>query len=110
MIKGIDIILYEKTQTGVDSLNKAVYEEKPVVVKNVLVSPTTEQEELDTLNLTGRKAIYTMAIPKGDTHIWEDVNVEFFGEKWHTIGMPIKGIEALIPLEWNTKVRVERYG
>ncbi len=110
MIKGIDVILYEKAQTGVDGFNKPIYEETAVTVSNVLVTPSSETEILDTVNLTGRKAIYTMAIPKGDTHNWEDKTVEFFGEKWHTIGMPISGIEDMIPLDWNTKVRVERYG
>lgn len=109
MIKGISVILYEKTSVGKDPTNKPIYEETKTVVENVLVSPTQEQEILDVLNLTGRKAIYTLAIPKGDAHNWEDVDVEFFGKRWHTIGMPIQGIEKLIPLDWNVKVRVERY-
>lgn len=110
MIKGITVILYEKQQTGKDAFNTPIYEETAVTVENVLVAPAQEQEILDVLNLTGRKAVYTLAIPKGDTHNWEDRDVEFFGERWHTIGMPIKGIEEMIPLSWNTKVRVERYG
>lgn len=110
MIKGIPVTLYERAQTGVDGFNKPVYEETAVIVENVLVAPAQEEEVLDTLNLTGRRAVYTLGIPKGDTHIWEDRDVEFFGERWHTIGMPIQGIEAMIPLSWNKKVRVERYG
>lgn len=110
MIKGITVILYEKQQIGEDAFHQPIYEETPVPVENVLVAPTLEQEVLDTLNLTGRKAVYTLAIPKGDSHVWEDCNVEFFGERWHTIGMPIKGIDEMIPLSWNMKVRVERYG
>ncbi len=110
MIKGISVTLYERTETGVDAFNRPIYEETETVVENVLVAPSQEQEVLDTLNLTGRKAVYTLGIPKGDTHNWEDRDVEFFGERWHTIGMPISGIEDMIPLSWNTKVRVERYG
>ncbi len=110
MIKGIPVTLYEKIQVGEDPFHKPIYEEKPVIVENVLVAPAQEQEILDTLNLTGRKAVYTLGIPKGDEHVWEDRTVEFWGHKWHTIGMPIQGIESMIPLEWNMKVRVERYG
>lgn len=109
MIKGISVTLYNKTKIGEDDFNKPIYEETPKTIENVLVAPAQEQEVLDILNLTGRKAVYTLAIPKGDTNIWEDAYVEFFGERWHTIGMPIEGIEAMIPLEWNKKVRVERY-
>ena len=109
-MKGITVILYEKVQTGTDSFNRPVYEKRAVNVENVLVAPASEQEVLDTLNLTGRKAIYTLAIPKWDTHDWENCEAEFFGKRWKTVGMPIEGIEELIPLQWNKKVRVENYG
>lgn len=92
---------------GVDAFNRPVYSEVPVSVDNVLVAPVSSQEQLDTLNLTGRKAQYQLAIPKGDSHVWEGQRVRFFGETWRVIGKPIKGIDALIPLEWNQKVMVE---
>lgn len=110
MIRGVPVILYERTQTGVDGFNRPIYEETPTTVENVLVAPATEQEVLESVNLTGRKVVYTLGLPKGDSHDWEDATVEFWGEKFHTVGMPTTGIEAMIPLEWNTKVRVERYG
>lgn len=110
MIQGITVTLYQKKETGTDAFNRPIYEEVAEQVANVLVSPTQETEVLDVLNLTGRKAVYTLAIPKGDTHDWENVKVEFFGKTWRTIGMPISGIDDLIPLQWNTKVRVENYG
>lgn len=109
MIKGIDVILYTRVQAGMDPFNRPQYEEQAVTVKNVLVSPSTETEVIDSLNLTGAKAVYTLAIPKGDANDWQDKIVEFFGQKWHTVGCPIEGIPELIPLEWNKKVRVERY-
>jgi hypothetical protein len=62
------------------------------------------------LSLNGKKALYQLAIPKGDTHQWEDAEVEFFGERWKTVGYPTMGIEEMIPLDWNKKVLVERYG
>lgn len=76
------------------------------------INPRTGEasEILDTLNLTGKKAVYTIAIPKGDEHVWEDNKVEFFGETWKVIGLPQQGIEHNIPLEWNQKWMVERYG
>lgn len=107
MIKGISIILYDIVQTGTDDFNKPTYSETPVTVDNVLVYPSTSEEVTGTLNLTGKKAVYTMAIPKGDSHEWKNRNVEFFGDTFHTIGEPIKGIDANIPLLWNTKVEVE---
>jgi hypothetical protein len=109
-MKGITVTLYERMQSGTDAFNRPEYTEIPVEISNVLVAPATEagQELLDVLNLTGRKAVYTLAIPKGDTHSWEGCRVDFFGERWRVIGLPTEGIEDLIPLAWNRKVQVER--
>ena len=109
-MKGITITLYDRTKTDVDELNNPIYSETPVSVSNVLVAPVSSTEVLDTYNLTGRKAVYQLAIPKGDTHDWTaGKKVRFFGEDWRIIELPEEGIEALIPLQWNKKVRVERY-
>lgn len=110
IIRGITIKLYERTPNGSDAFGKETYTETPVSVDNVLVSPASSQEILDTINLYGKKAVYTLAIPKGDAHEWEDRKVEFFGQTWHTFGIPLEGIECDIPLDWNKKVTVERYG
>lgn len=104
------MVLYEKTKIGVDEFNHPVYYEKAVEVDNVLVAPASTAEILETLNLTGKKAVYNIAIPKNDRHIWRDNRVEFFGEVWKVIGFPQTGIEENIPLDWNQKWMVERYG
>lgn len=110
MIKGITVLLYEKTQTGVDGFDRPVYEEVPVPVENVLVAPATSDDIVSNTDLTGKKAVYTLGIPKGDTHDWKDKKVEFFGETFMTFGFPTKGIDDLIPGDWNMKVMVEKYG
>lgn len=109
MIKGITVKLYQKTETGTDAFNHPVYTETAIEVENVLVGQPSSTEVLDTLNITGRKAIYTLGIPKGDTHDWEDKTVEFFGRKFRTIGIPVEGIESMIPLSWNKQIKVEVY-
>ena len=109
-IRGIDVILYEKTKTGEDDFGATIYEEKAVTVSDVLPGEPTSSEILDTLNLTGKKLVYTLAIPKGDTHNWNNVKVEFFGKTFRTFGEPLEGIDAMLPLRWNKKVQVEYYG
>jgi hypothetical protein len=108
-IKGITIKLYAKTLADTDPFGAPVYIETPIDVGNVLVTQTSSTEVLDIVNLYGKKAVYTLGIPKDDTNDWEDKRVSFFGEDWHTFGIPQEGIEANIPLEWNKKVLVERY-
>lgn len=49
-------------------------------------------------------------IPKGDTHVWENRTVEFLGKKWRTFGIPQEWMEHRVPLPWNKRVKVERYG
>lgn len=111
MLRGITVTLWERTENGVDAFNKTRYDETAVQVKNVLVTPAGEtgSELLDATDLVSREADYTLAIPKGDAHRWETgCRVEFFGDSFRIIGKPTKGIEALIPLSWNMKVRVQR--
>ncbi len=107
-LKGIDVTLYDKTEIGRDDFNTPIYEDSETVVKNVLVEALSGTEVLETLSLTGRKAVYRLGIPKGDTHEWENKKVKFFGKEWHTIGPVLEGIEDMIPLDWNKKVQVER--
>lgn len=109
-IKGITVTLINKVEIGKDPFGKPIYEDAEILVDNVLVSPTLTDDIVNQLNLTGKKAVYTLAIPKGDTHIWEDQEVRFFNERWRVFGMAIQGIDELIPLDWNKKVMVERYG
>lgn len=111
---GIAVTLYERTETGLDGFGRPVYREAPVVVDNVLVAPTlvtplSASENNTVTELDGKTAVYTIAIPKGDTHSWKDCRVSFFGEDWQVIGLPQRGIESLIPLDWNEKWGVARY-
>ena len=108
-IKGITVQLYTRTQTGTDAFNRPVYSEVVENVDNVLVAPVTDAEVVQSLDLTGKRAVYNLAIPKGDTHEWEDRKVGFFGKDWRVINFEAGGIEDLIPLDWNSKVQVSRY-
>ena len=109
-MRGITVTLYNRVQTGTDALNHPVYSETPVSVDNVLVAPVSATELTETYALTGRRAEYQLAIPKGDDNDWTAGNkVGFFGQLWRIIAMPEEGIEKLIPLSWNKKVKVERY-
>lgn len=106
---GITVTLYEKTETSKDAFNHTIYKETPVEVENVLVAPASATEIIDALNLTGKKLVYNLAIPKGDTHDWTDCRVDFFGKSWKVIGLPQEGIEDLVPTRWHKKLMVERY-
>ena len=109
-MKGITVTLYERTLTGTDELNHPIYTETATSVDNVLVAPVSSTELTEIYNLTGRKAVYQLAIPKGDSHDWTaGMKVGFFGQTWRIIAMPEEGIEKLIPLSWNKKVKVEQY-
>ena len=112
LLKGIPVNLYLTTTTGRDAFNRPIETETVVTVDNVLVSPLSQsgEEILNELSMSGKKARYQLAIPKGDNHDWEDKKVEFFGATWKTIGFSTIGIEDLLPLDWNRKVVVERYG
>lgn len=109
MIQGMTVTLWNKTQIGVDDFNQPIYGWASFDVDNVLVGQPTPEERTEELNLTGKMIEYTLGIPKGDSHEWQDQIVEFFGQKFHTFGIPERGIEANIPLQWHLKVKCERY-
>ena len=108
-IKGITIILIDKIEIDKDPFGNPILEDVEIEVKNVLVTPTSTDDITSNLELEGKKAVYTLAIPKSDTHDWENKEVRFFNEKWRVFGKSIQGIEHLIPLDWNKKVMVEAY-
>lgn len=108
-IKGITVALTVKTLSGTDEFNRPTYSESTVNVDNVLVAPVSSQEIINDLDLNGAKEVYQLAIPKGDTHDWHDTKVSFFSQSYKTVGLPIQGIESMIPLKWNKKVTVARY-
>ena len=108
-MRGITVRLHNRIQNGTDAFNRPIYEESTTTVNNVLIGEPTTEEVVNELNLSGKRLAYTLAIPKGDEHEWKDAVVEFFGERFRTFGAPTQGIEAMIPLQWNKKVKVERY-
>ena len=110
MIKGITVKLHVREKTGVDEFGAPVYTDGIVDVENILVSPVSSVDNINNTSLYGKTATYQLAIPKGDTHTWEDTTVEFFGDTWHTFGFEYAGIDENIPGPWNAKVQVERHG
>jgi len=110
LINGVDVVLWAETQTGVDAFNAPVYSVEPITVSNVLVTPVNASEITDSTRLYGKQAVYELSIPKGDLHEWENKKISFFGEDWVTIGYCREWIESNVPLDWNKKIQVARYG
>ena len=65
MLKGITITLHNKKIASADEFNRPIYQEAPILVENVLVAPESNPEILSQLNLSGKKEVYVLAIPKG---------------------------------------------
>ena len=113
MIKGITVQLIVKTADGTDALNHTVYKTETVDVDDGLVGEPSHEEIVNTHAVYGKIAKYSLAIPKGDENSWVDTEVILpapFSGKYKTIGFPIAGIDANIPLRWNKKVLIEQYG
>lgn len=107
MIKGETVILYEKTQIGTDPFNKPVFDEVETPVNNVIVGSPTYEALVSELNLTGKRLVFTLGIPKGDTHDWKDAKVKIRNQMFRTYGYPMTQTEANVPGAWNTQVKVE---
>lgn len=105
---GVSVVLHVRTASGTDAFNDPVFTETTVTVANVLIGQPTTDEVTSSIDLYGKKTEYMLGIPKGDTHVWTDTVVEFFGKSWQTFGDVIQGIEANVPTPWHKKVRVCR--
>lgn len=101
------VSLCQRAKVGTDPMNNPVYADTWVDVDNVIVSPASSQEITDTIDLYGKRATYSLCIPKNDTHDWNNSVVRFFGAEWRTIGPALEYMEHLVPLDWNKKVVVE---
>lgn len=109
LLKGQKVLLYEKVDTGMDDdFGRPIFDYIPTEVDNVLISPTSDDEIFNDIQIYGKASVYTLSIPKHDEHEWEDTMVEFFGKTWDTFGPLIKYQEELVPGQWNAKIRVRR--
>lgn len=109
-MKGMTVQLVVKTEVGTDPFGAPIYSEELVDINDVLVGQPSSEDVLSTLELTGKRIAYTLGIPKGDDHVWENTDVIIWGERFRTIGFPQTGIQENIPLRWGSNVQVERYG
>lgn len=110
MIKGITVTLYGRESGGTDDFGAPVYTETEISVPDVLVTPTASEEVVSEIQLYGKRSVYELCIPKGDTHDWENKKIRFFGQDFQSFGPVTEYIEANVPLRWNKKVKVERIG
>lgn len=114
-MKGMTIQVRNNVQVGTDPFGAPIFYDDFVSVDDVLVGSPTTDDVTNALSLYGKKAEYTLGIPKGDTHNWTDVEVIIPNpitgnpERFRTIGFPKTGIQANIPLRWGQNVMVERY-
>lgn len=109
MIKGQTVKLHIKTVAGQDAFGMDEYIDTVVNVDNVLISPTASEDIVNEMQMYGKHSVYTLSIPKGDNHVWEDTQIEFFDKVWKSFGPITEYQEELVPLDWNKKVKVELY-
>lgn len=115
-IKGITVTLYEPTQTGTDPFGAPIETETATTVDNVLVGQPESEEITSAISLYGKRIKYTLGIPKGDTHNWENKKISWtdaYGtvHTCMTFGAPMTGIEENIhsSIPWHKKVYCESY-
>ena len=109
MIKGITIQLFVRGEITDPFGGPEIADGNWIDVDNVLYGEPSTEDVTNTLNLYGKRVAYVLAIPKGDTHKWTDTLVRLPDGVYRTIGFPTHGIDELMPLAWNMKVKVERY-
>lgn len=110
MIQGMTVQLVIKTVTGADPFGHPIFYEQVVDIDDVLVGQPSADDITSSVELYGKKCEYTLGIPRGDAHDWTDTVVYIRGEKYITLGYPVRGIDENVPLRWNRNIKVARYG
>ena len=109
LIHGIPVVLHERVQVGTDGFGAPTYAYGDVTVEDCLVAPATATDVIDSTMLEVKALVYTICVPKGDTHTWEDNTVTFFGKTFKVFGPAKEYIEDNIPLRWNKQLMAELY-
>ena len=109
-MQGTEVLLSVDIVEGVDDFGAPIIREEFESIQDCLVGSPTTDDITDALNLYGKKVVYIIGIPKGDTHDWENRTVIIWGEKYKTFGFAVTGIQENIPLRWGRNIKVERYG
>lgn len=109
-MRGMTVQLVEQTTEGYDAFGAPiVVSEQLVDIDDVLVGQPSADDAAETYSLYGKTCAFVLGIPKTDEHDWTDREVIIFGDRYRTIGFPMRGIDANIPLRWNRNVKVERF-
>lgn len=109
MIKGETVILVDKIKIETDPFGEPVYEENQIEVENVLIGNPSTEAAVNEFNLSGKKLLFVLGIPKNDIHDWKDKTVIIRGQKFRTYGFPLTQTSENVPGRWNTQVKVEAY-
>ena len=109
-MKGTTVQLVVGTVTNYDPFGNPIETEQLIDVADVLVGQPSTDDITSSIQLYGKRIDYVLGIPKGDDHNWTDTSVYIKGEKFRTIGYPMTGEQANIPLRWGKNVKVQRYG
>lgn len=107
--QGQTITLIERVQTGTDGFNQPIFDEIETEVANVLYSTSLTDDIITNTNLVGKKDVHIIAIPKGDTHLWENRDILIEGKRYHIFTPAKKGIDSLVPSPWNAQYLCESY-
>lgn len=108
-MKGMTVQIVLTEVTGEDPFGNPITSETLEDVGDVLVGEPTADDATTTVSLYGKQCAYVLGIPRTDTHDWTDTEVIIFGDRYRTIGYPMRGIDENVPLRWNRNVKVERY-
>lgn len=111
MIPTESVILHEKTLSGADDFGHETWTETDATIDGVIVGEASTSDVESAIEVYGKKLSYTLGIPKGDTHNWEDANVTIRGKLFHTIGIPLQITHGGMPTwwQWDKKIGVEIY-
>lgn len=107
LIKGREVTVIRRVQTGTDNYNAPVYETKEEPVPGVLPQPGSVAD-LEDERPDGSVVSMTFHFPKGYGKSLRGCSIAYDGNVYRVIGDPQPYVEENTPGEWDMPVETER--
>ena len=108
LLEGETVVVIHRAEVGRGAGNTPIYTEVEEAVDDVLVSPASTSDVIESNRPDGTELVYRLDFPKTWTRSLRGCRVRVRGEEFHVAGDPRPFLGSLTPGRWNRPVNVER--
>jgi len=108
LLEGETVVVIQRAEVGRGAGNTPIYTTVEETVDNVLISPASTDDVIESNRPDGTELVWNLDFPKTFTGPLRGCRVRVRGEEFHVVGDPRPYLPTLTPGQWNRPVKVER--